>query len=113
MSIKTTQKSVKEAYRYVIAVGYCDMQEILAGYTPIAHTERREGWAADIYAFGNCAIATGCAPFGNVKPTHAQIKAFVSMIQRRDTRDDLGRYVFTSTLECFAEHYNTMFKGVN
>lgn len=113
MSIKTTQKSVKETYRYVIAVGYCKMQGILQGYTPIAHTERREGWAADVYDFGSCAIVTGYAPFGNVKPTYSEIRAFVAMVMRRGIKDSNGRYVFTSALEYFAEHHNTMFKEVN
>lgn len=34
----------------------------------IAYTTRAEGWGADIYDFGNIAIATGYAPFGNIRP---------------------------------------------
>ena len=113
MSIKTTQKSVKEKYRYVIAVGFCDMQDILRGYTPIAHTERREGWAADVYDFGSCAIVTGYAPFGNVKPTYSECRAFVGMVKRRGIRDSDGRYLFSGSLEYFAENHRTMFKEVN
>ena len=113
MSIKTTQKSVKQSYRYVIAVGYCDMQEILVGFSPIAHTERREGWAADVYAFGDCAIVTGYAPFGNVKPTRSESRAFVSMIMHSAVKDSYGRYVFDSRLAYFAKYHSIMFKEVN
>lgn len=112
MSIKTTQKSVKETYPHVIAVGYCDMQDILRGYRPIAHTERREGWAADVYDFGSCAIVTGYAPFGNVKPTHSECRAFADMVKRRGIKDSEGRYIFFSSLEYFAENHHTMFKEV-
>lgn len=110
MSIKTTQKEVKQNFKYVIAVGYCDMQEILQGFRPIAHMERREGWAADVYDFGYCAIVTGYAPFGNVKPTHAECRAFVNMVLRRGFKDGIGRFAFSGALEYFAEHYNTVFK---
>lgn len=70
MSIKTTKKSVIANYPTILCVGYCDLQHLLADITPIAHTERREGWAANIYDLGRgTAICTGYAPFGNICPS--------------------------------------------
>jgi hypothetical protein len=68
MKFKTTQKAIKQGYRNVIQVSYCGLQNMLRCESPIAYTTRAEGWGADIYAFGNTAIATGYAPFGNIRP---------------------------------------------
>ena len=59
----------KEVYRIygkenVILLGYC-IQNYL---TKVGHTERVEGWAADIFElpepYNNTVICTGYAPFG-------------------------------------------------
>lgn len=69
MSIKTTKKSIMQTYSTVMAVGYCKLANLLADLQPLAHTERAEGWGADIYLIGaGIVIATGYAPFGNIKP---------------------------------------------
>ena len=70
MKFKTTQKAIKSDYKNVIGVSYCALQHLLSCETPIAYTTRAEGWGADIYAFGNTAIATGYAPFGNIRPDY-------------------------------------------
>ena len=54
--------------------------------SPIAYTSRREGWGADIYQFGNIAIATGYAPFGNVKPKYEVINKYEK--QAREIADN-------------------------
>ena len=73
---KTTQKEVRATHAHVISVPYCALQHLLRCRTPYAHTERREGWGADIYSVGNCAIATGYAPFGDVKPSHEIMQGY-------------------------------------
>lgn len=71
MKFKTTQREIKENYKTVISVPYCGLQNLLKYESPVAYTVRREGWAADIYDMGNgVAIATGCAPFGNVRTSY-------------------------------------------
>jgi hypothetical protein len=70
MKFKTTQKEIKEGYKHVIQVSYCGLQSLLSCENPIAYTTRAEGWGADIYAFGNTAIVTGYAPFGNIRPAY-------------------------------------------
>lgn len=70
--VKTTQKAIKEAYQNVIAVGYCNLQSLLDFFYDKEryYTVRREGWGSDVYDFGNVAISTGYAPFGNVRPNY-------------------------------------------
>lgn len=76
MKFKTTQKAVKAGYSTIICVSYCSLQYLLNYESPVAYTQRREGWAADIYDMGGgVAIVTGYAPFGNIRPTYEQVKA--------------------------------------
>lgn len=67
MKFKTTQKAVKDWYVSVIAIPYCNFDSLLALENPVAYTTRREGWGADIYEVNDVAIATGYAPFGNIR----------------------------------------------
>lgn len=76
MKFKTAQKAVKAGYATIICVPYCGLQNLLHYESPVAYTARREGWAADIYDMGGgVAIVTGYAPFGNIRPGYAQVKA--------------------------------------
>lgn len=76
MKFKTTQKSIWANYPTVISVPYCGLQNLLNYESPVAYTQRREGWAADVYDMGGgVAIATGYAPFGNIRPIYEQVKA--------------------------------------
>ena len=68
MKYKTTKKDVMNGYSNIICVGYCSLQNLLNCERETAYTSRSEGWAADIYDFGNTAIVTGYAPFGNIRP---------------------------------------------
>lgn len=70
MKFKTTKKAVMNSYNKVVCVGYCSLQSLLRCESASAYTVRREGWGADIYDFGNVAIVTGYAPFGNIHPAH-------------------------------------------
>ena len=77
MKFKTTQKAIKANYNTIICVPYCGLQTLLYHESPIAYTERREGWAADIYDMGGgVAIVTGYAPFGNVRPSYELRKRY-------------------------------------
>lgn len=70
MKYRTTQKAIREGFTNKISIPYCGLQNLLACETETAYTTRREGWGADIYEFGNTAIITGYAPFGNIKPDY-------------------------------------------
>lgn len=70
MKYKTTKKAVMNGYYKVLAVPYCALQHLLHYESEIAYTTRAEGWGADVYQFGSIAIATGYAPFGNIRPDY-------------------------------------------
>ncbi len=70
MKYRVSKKQVTNGYNNIISVPYCRLQTLLSCEKAEAYTERREGWAADIYGFDtDGAIATGNAPFGNIKPS--------------------------------------------
>lgn len=83
MKFRTTQKEIRANYHTVICISYCGLQNLLSYESPVAYTVRREGWAADIYDMGGgVAIVTGYAPFGNIRPTYAQIKAVEDLAEK-------------------------------
>lgn len=90
MKFKTTQKAIKANYNTIICVPYCGLQNLLKYESPVAYTERREGWAADIYDMGGgVAIVTGYAPFGNVRPSYELLDKYRYSTKLNDTRNKL------------------------
>lgn len=83
MKYKTTKKAVMNGYYKVLSVSYCSLQHLLHYENEIAYTTRSEGWGADIYQFGSTAIATGYAPFGDIRPSYELNKKY----------DDLAREI--------------------
>ena len=79
MKYKTTKKAVMNGYYKVLSVPYCDLQHLLHYENEIAYTTRADGWGADIYQFGSTAIATGYAPFGDVRPSYELNKKYDDM----------------------------------
>lgn len=67
MKYKTTQKAIKEKFRYIIYTGYAELQSLLKHVEPIAYTAGVYGWNADIYTIDGVAIVTGYRPFGNIR----------------------------------------------
>ena len=77
MKFRATQKEIKANFNTIICIPYCGLQTLLNYESPIAYTERREGWAADIYDMGGgVAIVTGYAPFGNIRPSYELRKRY-------------------------------------
>ena len=82
MKFRTTQKAIRNGYCNVIAIGYCNTQTLLHYENPIAYTTRLEGWGCDIYEITpNTAIATGYAPFGNIRPKYEITRAYEEKAQ--------------------------------
>lgn len=93
MKFRTTQKAIRECFRVIIAVPYCALQNLLNYENAIAYTARREGWSADIYDMGGgVAIATGYAPFGNVRPSH-------DILDRYERTAEKIRYDYSASWE--------------
>jgi hypothetical protein len=74
MKYKTTKKAVLGGYAIVLKVGYCGLQFLLKGKSPVAYTCGADGWHSDIYEFGRVAICTGYQPFGVAVPYEMQKK---------------------------------------
>lgn len=56
------------AYRNVIKVGYCDLQDALKWREPNFYTVGVYGWNADVYVIDyDTVIVTGYRPFGNIE----------------------------------------------
>jgi hypothetical protein len=68
MKTKITKKAIMNAYRNVIKVGYCDMQDALKWCEPNFYTAGVYGWNSDVYVIDyDTVIVTGYRPFGNVE----------------------------------------------
>lgn len=82
MKFKTTRKEICSNFPTIISVPYCSLQSLLHWESPIAYTTRREGWAADIYEFGDTAIVTGYAPFGNILPGYSLCQKYENAAEK-------------------------------
>lgn len=68
MKKQTTKKAIMSAYRNVIKVGYCDLQDALKWREPNFYTVGVYGWNADVYVIDyDTVIVTGYRPFGNIE----------------------------------------------
>ena len=68
MKTRITKKAIMNAYRNVIKVGYCDLQDALKWREPNFYTAGVYGWNADVYVIDyDTVIVTGYRPFGNVE----------------------------------------------
>ena len=59
-----------------IELGYCELQNLLAKFSPIAYTSGLYGWNADIYQFGDYYICTGYRPFGKINPDYKTVQEY-------------------------------------
>ena len=82
MKYRTTKKAINEGYNNRICVGYCNLQHLLNYESPVAYTANSSGWGADIYDFGNVAIITGYAPFGNIRPGYEVCNKYENEAQK-------------------------------
>lgn len=102
MKFKTTQKAIKTNYNTIICIPYCGLQNLLNYESPVAYTSRREGWAADIYDMGGgVAIATGYAPFGNIRPSY-------ELREKYETQAEQIRYDYSLKWEEQREQLKTL-----
>lgn len=90
MNYKTTKKAVMNGYQTIIYTGYCDLQHLLQYSNVESHTERAEGWGADIYHISNnTCIVTGYAPFGNIRADYETCRKY----------DDMAREIITPLID--------------
>ena len=67
MSRQVTRNFIKEGFKNVIKVGYCELQDLLQLLNCDYYTAGIYGWNADIYIIdSNTVIVTGYRAFGNI-----------------------------------------------
>lgn len=67
MKVKVSKKEIKENFRNVISVGYCDLQCLLRLKSPEYYSCGVYGWSCDYYVINNnTIICTGYSPVGNI-----------------------------------------------
>ena len=69
MKFKTTKKDIRENYFRIIGIGNGQAQNLLKYESPIAYSERAEGWACDYYDIDEAVISTGYAPLKSIHAT--------------------------------------------
>ena len=83
MSIKVTQKQIKNSYNNIFSVGYCGAQFLLRGLDPVFYNSGVYGWNCDYYLLVDennnpVIICTGYRPHGrnaNGKTTELEKQA--------------------------------------
>lgn len=68
MKIRVKEKDIKEGFKNIICVGYCDIQYLLYYREADFNTTGTYGWKADFYKINNnTIISTGYAPIGTIR----------------------------------------------
>lgn len=70
---RTTKKAIKNRYSNILALGYCELQSLLAYLRPFAYSAGVYGWACDYYRVGDAIISTGYSPIG-VRAKYERVK---------------------------------------
>lgn len=77
MKFETTKKLIKQNYKNVICIGYCETAYLLKGCEEYAYTHGVYGWNADVYKINNnTVIVTGYRPFGDIKPPYELVEKY-------------------------------------
>ena len=63
--IKVSKNDVKNCYKKILAVGYCDLQYLLKYEDALFYSSGVYGWCCDYYIFEDCIISTGYSPVGD------------------------------------------------
>ena len=84
--LRVTKKQIKEGYKNIIEIGYCELQTLLRYESARYYTCGVYGWNADIYELDHdTVIVTGYNPFGNIKISREIIKKY---------EDEAGKIAF-------------------
>lgn len=102
MKTKITKKAIMGAYRNIIKVGYCDMQDALKWREPNFFTAGVYGWNSDVYVIDyDTVIVTGYRPFGNVELPREVIDKLNKCAESitRDLNYDLAKIYLKNNLD--------------
>lgn len=80
---RVTKNQIKDGYKNIISVSYCELQTLLKYENPRYYTAGIYGWGADIYELDyDTVIVTGYAPFGNIEVKRETIKKYEKAAER-------------------------------
>ena len=64
MKCRVTAREVRNNYRNIVSIGYCQAQYLLRYETPFAYSAGVYGWNCDYYDIDGMCISTGYRPIG-------------------------------------------------
>lgn len=62
-----SERELMDDYYYVVAVNYCNLQDLLSCENRIGYMSSEYGWDADVYEIDDVCIVTGYRPVGNLE----------------------------------------------
>lgn len=74
-----TERELMDEYCYVVAVNYCNLQDLLSCINRIGYMSSIYGWDADVYEFEDTCIVTGYRPIGNLELSYDTAKKYESI----------------------------------
>jgi len=89
MKLKTTKKQIKESAYQLYAVGYCELDRLLAYQSPFAYSSGVYGWSCDYYNLDGVIISTGYSPIGESIAYDLQ-KKYNNLAKKAHSRDEMG-----------------------
>lgn len=77
MKVKVSKKEVKENFRNIICIGYCDLQYLLYYKEANYYSSGVYGWSCDYYKINNnTIISTGYQPIGNICADYNKVVSY-------------------------------------
>lgn len=94
MKIQVTKKMIKENYKNIILIGYCNAENMLKEKNATMYSAGVYGWSCDYYIIDNeTIISTGYSPIGQEVPSEV-IKKYESKAEsiKISNCDDYSEY---------------------
>lgn len=89
--IKVTQKEIKNTYKNIIVVPYCDLYYILRTKSALFYNAGTYGWNCDIFHINSdTAIVTGYRTFGNIR-NHEIIAKYNKLQDKANKETDYNK----------------------
>ena len=76
MKCKVTAKSIRENYRNILSIGYCEAQDLLRYHSPFGYSCGVYGWNCDYYDINGVCIATGYRGMPGKSVNYARLKEY-------------------------------------
>lgn len=98
--VQVKKSDVMNQNRYIICVGYCELQYLLRFQDSPFYTAGVYGWNADVFQINsNIVIVTGYRPFGNVRPHYELTREYDTKAGAILENDNLSYFEKESEIE--------------